>query len=509
MSNQRCQSSASQDSLKAIALAAMCMAQFMTNLDDTVVNMALPQIQESLNVNMAGLQWILNAYTLPIAALVLPCGTVGDIYGRKRVFLGGLVLFTLASVICGVAPDLATLIAGRAVQGVGAAVILPSSLAILADTFPNAQEKAKAIGIWSAVSGLALIAGPALGGLLVDTLGWQSVFFLNIPLGLITFRVTSRFVKSITQPAKQSLDLPGMLLSTILLASLAFALTEGTLGEWWSPRLVLLIIAPLSAIALIWVESRSRYPMLPLPLLKNPIFPVVSVVMVLVYFTLFSLLFIFSLFLQQVQGYSATAAGVRFLPMNGAFIVASLVSGWFTTRLGWRITIIIGLILVAVATLSFVQIGVDTEYGDFWGKLMFSGFGGGLTICSLVAVAMSAAPATKAGVASALLNTSTRIGGVLGIALQGTILTQRLTTQLERSLSKWNLPSRVQEQLIAEALRYEPITNLPTSLSPLAWQQAFGEAFVSGLHATVLLASFLLLVGAVLVFVFIPPSLKP
>lgn len=250
--------------------------------------------------------------------------------------------------------------------------------------------------------------------------------------------------------------------------------------------------------------------MLPFSLLKNRMFAVVSVVMIFVYFTLFSLLFIFSLFLQQVQGYSAVAAGIRFLPMNIAFIFASVISGWLAARLGWRITIAVGLILTAVATFSLLKIHADTAYGVYWGKLMLSGFGGGLAICSLTAAAMSFAPSTKTGVASAILNTSTRIGGVLGIALQGSILTQQLILKLKQSLSTWNLPSETQNQLIDDILHHGSVTidSLPSSISSQAWQQAFGNAFVSGLHMAVLVASIALSIGAVLILAFIPPNRK-
>lgn len=495
--------------VKAVTLGAMCLALFISNLNDTVMNVALPQIQVSLDASVSQLQWILNAYTLPIASLVLPSGTLGDIYGRKRIFLGGIVLFTLASVICGFADNLSILLVGRTIQGIGAAALIPASLAILVDTFPDPKEKAKAIGIWSAVSGLALIAGPILGGLLVDTIGWQSVFFLNLPLGIITFRITSRFVRQVAKPTKQTLDLPGMILSTLMLASVVFILTEGNFDQLWRSPLILLGVAVVS-VAFLWVESRSPHPMLPLPLLGDSAIATVNIVIILLYFTMFSLLFIFNLFLQQVQGYSATAAGIRFLPMNLAFIVATFGSGWIAVRLGWRLTIAIGLTVVAVINFSFTQIGADTAYSSFWGQLVLAGFGGGLTISPLTAAAMSCVPTTKVGVASAILNSSVRIGGVLGIALQGSILSQRLAADLRRSLAAFDLSPQLQEQLIAKALHQgiNTTTTLPPELSAVAWQQAFGNAFVAGLRTNVFLASALLLVGVGLILAFLPSNLK-
>jgi MFS transporter, DHA2 family, methylenomycin A resistance protein len=497
-----------QNHTKTIALAAMCLALFMTNLDDTVMNVALPKIQTSLGTTLSGLQWILNAYTLPLASLVLPSGTLGDIYGRKRVFLWGLVIFTIASAFCGLAPSFGIAIAGRILQGIGAAALIPGSLSLLADTFPDPRERTKAIGIWCAVSGLALLAGPTFGGLLVDTLGWRSVFFLNLPLGVITFNITSRFVKETTQPSKRSLDVPGLLLSIVFLASFVYALTEGNTQGWLSPLILwLMAIAFLSLICFVFVESRSLNPILPLHLFKNPTFTVVTVVQVIVFFTLVSLLFIFSLFLQQIQGYSASEAGLRFVPLNGTFIIASFVSGWFAARLGWRITIATGTIITSAATFLLIYIAPNTDYGDIWINLVISGFGTGLTLSPLASAAMSSVPPSKAGIASAILNTGTRIGSVLGITIQGTILTQRLASDLARSLSSWNLPSNLQNRLIADALQggAKIPKDLPANISMQAMQDAISKAFVSGVRANVLIASVALLAGAFLIVMFVPP----
>ena len=497
--------------VKAITLMTMAFALFMANLDDTVMNVALPKIQISLGSGVSQLQWILNAYTLSAASLILTSGTLGDIYGRKRVFLGGLVVFTLASVVCGFAPSLGILILGRAVQGIGAAVLVTITLSILTDTFPEPQERAKALGIWAGVSGLALVAGPVLGGLLVDIVGWQSVFFLNVPLGAIAFWVTSRFVRESKNQRKQRLDVPGLVLSILFLASLTYTLTESNAGVWRSPLIIfLLAVAGLSLVGFLVIESHSTHPMLPLHLFNNPTFTVVNVVSVLVFFTLVSLLFIFSLFLQQVQGYSAAEAGLRFLPLNGSFVIASLCSGWFAARLGWRLTITTGLLLAGVTTLSFITISADTEYGAIMWILVLSGFGGGLTLAPLTAAAMDTVLPTQAGIASGVLNTSNRLGGVLGIAIQGTILTQGLASNLKRSLSAWGVPSNLQERLIADALHGGAVvsSDLPASISALALHQAINNAFVSGLHAALIVSGVALLAGALLILAFVPPTFK-
>ncbi|MGA7933533.1 MAG: MFS transporter, partial [Kovacikia sp.] len=421
-------------------------------LDDTVVHVALPKIQSSLGASVSGLQWILNAYTLSAASLMLVSGILGDRYGRKRIFLAGLIVFTIASAVCGFASNLEILIVGRTLQGIGAAALIPGSLAILTDTFPAPKEKAKAIGIWSALAGLALLAGPAIGGLLVDTLGWQSVFFVNIPMGAIAFTMTSRVVKEELLPIKQRLNVAKLLLQ-------------------------------------------------PLHLFKDSTFAVVNIVRGLVFFALVSLLFLFSLFLQQVQGYSAVETGLRLLPMNGAFIVGLFLSGWFAARVGWRLTVATGLLGAGVVMLSFIRVHADTAYGSFVWNIVVSSFGSGLALAPLAAAAMNSAPAPQAGIAAAVINITDRVGGFLGIALQGTVLSQRLASDLARSLSTWNIPSNLQAQLVADALHggTKVPKVLPAGIPTLAFQQAYSNAFVSGMHVAVFVASLALLAGFLLI----------
>ncbi|MBW4427876.1 MAG: MFS transporter [Nostoc desertorum CM1-VF14] len=498
-----------QARVKAMTLAAMCFALFMSNTDDTSLNVALPSIQASLGSHVSGLQWIINANTLPAVSLALPSGALGDNFGRKRVFLTALVIYTFASILCGFAPSLGILISGRFIQGIGAAALVPTSLSILGDTFPDPKEKAKAIGIWSAVSGIALIAGPALGGVFVDIWGWQSIFFFNVPVGAIAFVLTCRVVRESKKLTQQHLDVPGLLFSIIFLASLTYAIIESNNLVWHSPLIVLLLtIVGFSLIAFLVVESRSSHPMLPLELFKNQTFAVVNFVSVLVFFTFLSLLFIFSLFLQQVQGYSATVAGLCFVPLNAAFVIASLASGWLAARFGWRYVIAAGLTMGSVVTLSFIRANADTEYATVMWNLVLSGFGSGLAVSPLAAAAMSSAPPAKGGIASAILNASNLLGGLLGIAFIGTILAQRLTSDLARSLSAWGLPANIQEKLVADALRGK--ANIPNGLasniSEVALHQAISNAFVSGLHTALLVASAALLVGAFLVLAFVQPT---
>ena len=500
------------DRTKAIALGAMCLALFMTNFEGTAMDVALPQIQKNLGANVVGLQWVINAYLLPVASLLLVSGKLGDIFGRRQIFLIGLTLFTIASVICGFAPNLELLIAGRSLQGIGAAAVIPLSLTIVTAMFPDSEERTKAIGTWSAVSALAMVAGPGLGGLLVDTLGWQSIFLCNVPLSVITFILISRSFREDRNLTKQPLDLPGLLFSIIAIASLACLLTQGSTSAWLSPPTIgLLIVFGLSFLGFWIVESRSSHPIIPMTLLRNQTFAALISTQTLVFFASGGLFFILSLFLQQVQGYSAAATGLCFLPMNGAIILAAFTSGWIAARLGWRFPIISGLVMASVAILSLTQTHVDTKYGEILGRLVLSGFGGGLTIAPLATAAMNAVLPTEEGIASAVSSISIQFGGILGIAIQGAILSQRLSFKLRQSLIEWHVPTDLQDKIIAEALHNlaEVPVNIPSTISPLILHQEIRNAFVSGLHATLFIAGLAMLLGVGVILILVPSNLKP
>ncbi|MGA7934179.1 MAG: DHA2 family efflux MFS transporter permease subunit [Kovacikia sp.] len=500
------------DHTKAIALSAMCLALFMTNFEGTAMDVALPQIQKTLGANVTGLQWVLNGYLLPVASLLLTSGKLGDIFGRRWIFLLGLTLFTLASVVCGFAPDLELLLAGRVLQGVGAAALIPLSLTIVIAMFPDLKERTKAIGIWSAVSALAMVAGPGLGGLLVDGLGWRTIFLANVPLGVMALIMTIRGVKQDRNQPKQPLDLPGMVLSIMAIASLTCALTEGSNGAWLSPHGIgLLAVSGFSFLGFWFVESRSRHPIIPLSLLRNQTFIAIISTQTLVFFTSGGMFFILSLFLQQVQGYSAAATGLCFLPMNGAIILAAFSSGWVAARLGWRFPIISGLVMASIAILALTHTHIDTKYGEILWYLVLSGFGGGLTIAPLATAGMNSVLPDQEGIASAVSSISIQFGGILGIAIQGAILSQQLSSKLRQFLSAWNVPSESQDKIIANALHglTKVSTDIPPTLSPLVLQQEIRTAFVSGLQVTLLVASLSMLVGIGVILFLVPAKLKP
>lgn len=431
--------------MKLLTLGAMCSALFLAFLDSTVVYLALPSIQSSLQSDVSSLQWVIDSYSLLLAALLMTCGTIGDRYGRKRMFLIGLSVFTVGSAVCALAPSSGVLIMGRMIQGIGAAGILPGTMSILTQTFTDRVERAQAFGFWSAVSGLAYVIGPFLGGALVGTLGWQSVFYLNIPIGVIAFLLTFRIVKESKNPETHPIDLPGQLLWIGSIGALTFALIEGRTWGWTSPLIVTLFVVAMAGLVVFWViERRTAYPMFPIRYFKQPTFSASVVVAILIGFGLFSFFFVFTLFLQQVQGYSAIGAGIRFLPTTVAMIITALIAGRLAGRFGSRLPMTLGMTFAGGSLLFFRGVDAATPYSDWWWMLMLLGIGIGLTMAPMVSAIIGSVPPSRSGMASATTSTAREIGGVFGIALGGTIVVERFQQELKQSLLQLNLSSTVQ-----------------------------------------------------------------
>ena len=491
---------------KILTLGAMCFALFMAMLDNTVVNVALPTIQGHFGSGVSGLQWVIDGYTLVFAAFMLTGGTLGDLYGRKRVFLIGLTIFTAGSLLAALAPSLNILIAGRAVQGLGAAALLPGTLSILTQTFPDPKERAQAIGIWAGVSGMALALGPIVGGALVDSLGWQSVFFLNIPIGVVAFIVASRVVKESKNPEGRHLDLAGQVLAVVGLGTLTYALIEANNLGWTSPTIIgLFATAAIATGLFIWVELRSSSPMLQLSFFKNRTFAAAATVAGLVSFGMFGVFFFLTLFLQNVEGYSAFQAGLRSLPMTAAIIVMAPTAGWLAGRIGPRIPMAVGLAIVGVGMLLMERITPGMPYGQLWWNLTLLGVGMGLVMTPMTAAVMGAVPRARAGMASATSNASREVGGVFGIALLGAIVTHWFAKDLRNALAAFPLPAAVKERIVALAGQGGGTAkgSLPTGVDPVALHHAVDSAFVSGMHVAFLVSAVVLLTGSVVAAVFV------
>jgi MFS transporter, DHA2 family, methylenomycin A resistance protein len=491
---------------KALTLGAMCFALFMAMLDNTVVNVALPRISQDLGSGISGLQWIIDAYTLVFASLMLTGGTLGDIFGRKRFFLIGLSIFTVGSLVCALAPNLAVLIGGRGVQGLGAAVLMPGTLSILTNTFLDPRERAQAIGIWAGISGMALAAGPVVGGLLVDRFGWQSVFFLNVPIGVIAFVVCILAVRESKNPEGRRLDFPGQVLAFIALGTLTYALIEANSYGWTSAViLTLFAVAVVALVAFVVVEGRSSSPMLQLGFFRNPTFAAGAGCSAAVSFGMFGMFFFLSLFFQNIQGYTPLQAGLRALPNTMMIIVFAPLAGRLASRIGSRVPMTVGLTLNALSLFLFTQVQVNTSYAHIWPLLSLAGFGMALVMSPMTAAVMNSVPPQRAGMASATTSASREIGGVFGIALLGAIVTHVFTRDLERIVGQLNLSAAVKAAILEQAGRGVEQTggSLPAGADFAGIADALKSSFVSGMHLALVVAGGVLVLGAIVAAVFV------
>ncbi len=408
-----------------VALIAICLGYFMTILDTTIVTVALPNLGHELGVTVTGLQWAVDGYALVFASLLLSAGALGDRLGSRQVFLAGLLLFTIASGLCGLAPTIWALVASRVIQGVGAALLVPTSLALLRYTFDDAASRARAVGIWGGIAGLGAAGGPVLGGVLVAAFGWRSVFLVNIPIGILGALLTLRFVVRVPRLPQRGLDLPAQLTAVLALGLLTVAAIQGAAWGWGSP-LVLgsLGVAVLATIVFLAIERRSPTPMLPLGLFRTPTFSAGTAVGFLINFGFYGQLFLLSLFFQQVRGFSPLLTGFALLPESGMASVASALSGRLTGRLGPRPSMVLGLALGGAGLLSLALVGTGTAYLILVPMLAAVGFGMAFTMPAATTAVVDAAPAERAGIASGVINASRQLGGVLGVALLGGLVNQ-------------------------------------------------------------------------------------
>jgi EmrB/QacA subfamily drug resistance transporter len=404
-------------------LAAVAFGLFMIMLDNTVVNVALPSIQRDLHMTISSLEWIVTAYALTFAALLITGGKLADLYGRRLIFTVGLVVFTLSSLACGLAPSAGFLIGARAVQGVGAALMNPATLSIITATFPP-RQRGQAIGIWAGVSALALAIGPLIGGLIVDNINWNWIFFVNVPVGIVAI-VVSRLViaESRDTSHEQSIDLPGLLTSGLGLLALSYALIEGNRLGWTSAEILgLFAAAVILLVGFVVVEYRQRLPMLDLSLFRIGAFAGANTVALMVSLAMFGVFFFVSLYVQNILGYSPTQAGAIFLPMTLLIILIAPLAGRFSDRVGSRWLMGGGMIVVGVSLLLYQRVGLHSDFWTLLPAMILGGIGMASVMSPMTSAAMGAVPVDKAGVGSGVLNSFRQMGGSLGIALMGAIL---------------------------------------------------------------------------------------
>jgi EmrB/QacA subfamily drug resistance transporter len=391
------------------------------------VNVALPSIQQSLDAGQSELEWIVVSYALTFATFMLTGGKLADYFGRRRLFVIGLVIFTGASLACGLAPDAGFLIGARAVQGLGAAIMNPATLGIITATFPP-RQRGMAIGIWAGVSAMALAIGPLLGGLITDHIDWSWIFFVNIPVGVLGVIVARWAIdESRDTSHEQRLDLPGLATSAIGLFALTYALIEANAYGWTSARILALFgLAAVSLVAFFLLERHQRVPMLDLGLFRDSTFAGANLIMLLVSLAMFGIFFFNSLFLQNVLGYSAVETGAIFLPMTILIIVIAPAAGKYSDRVGSRWLVGSGMTLVSLSLVLFAQLDAGSGFWEIVPGLVSGGLGMALTMTPTTAAAMGAVAVDKAGVGSAVLNCSRQVGGSLGIAVMGAIVASQI-----------------------------------------------------------------------------------
>lgn len=409
-------------------LALTVVGQFMVLLDNTIVGVALPTMETRLHTTLTGLQWIVDAYVLAVAVLLLVGGVSADRFGRKRVFLGGMALFTLSSLLCSVAPSVGWLLAARVLQGIGAAALSPASLALLASAYPVAQERIKAIGLWAGLSGIGMAAGPVVGGILVDAFGWPSIFLVNLPIGVITLVIGWRVLPESRNPAARAFDLPGQALSVLGVGALTFGLIEAGARGWTSPLILSCFGAAVVLITLfLVVEGRSAAAMMPLHLFRQKLFSVSNAAMTVVGFALMGSAFFFSQFFVLVQGYSELRAGLETLPSSLAMVVCSPYAGRIAARFGFRAVVTVGLVLAGIGLMTMAQVHQSTPYVNVWWRLVIIGIGFGLTMSPLTGAAISSVAPQEGGLASGISGVTRQIGAVFGVAVLGAIVRTRQT----------------------------------------------------------------------------------
>ena len=409
-----------------VPLIAVALGYFMVILDATAVNLALPAISRDLGGGVTGLQWVVDGYTLAFAALLLSAGVTGDRFGPRRVFLAGLALFTAASAGCALAPGIGVLVGIRLVQGVGAALLVPTSLALLQASYPDRAMRARAVGLWGGVGGLAAASGPVLGGALTTLASWRLVFAINVPVGLFAWWLTRRRVATPAGARDRRGDPAGQLTAIVALTALTGGLIEAGPHGWASwPVLGGLVVAVLAAAAFVAVQRRVRSPMLPLPLLRRPTLSAGSVVGLLINLGFYGQLFGYSLYLQQVRGYSPLIAGLALLPEACAVPVAAVLSGRITSHGGPRRTMVAGLSLGSAGLFALLVSGPSTPYWVLVLPMLAAGAGMALTLPAATTAVMDAAPADRGGAAAGLLNTARQVGSALGVAAAGSLLASR------------------------------------------------------------------------------------
>jgi EmrB/QacA subfamily drug resistance transporter len=495
---------------KPWVLAATILGSSMAFIDGSVVNVALPAMQADLGASVRGIQWVVNAYMLLLGALILVGGAAGDRFGRRRVFVVGVVAFTLASIACGFAPGTAVLIGARALQGLGGALLVPTSLAIISATFPE-EERGRAIGTWAGFSALTTAFGPVLGGWLVDAWSWRAIFFVNVPIALVALFIAFRHLpESRGGDEGSAVDWLGGLLATAGLGALAYALTEASDVGWAHPTVLGGLLAACVVLAgFLWFEARTASPMMPLGLFRSRTFSGANAMTFLLYFALGGALFFLPFNLIRIQGYSATAAGAAFLPFTLIMGGLSRWSGGLTVRYGARGPLTVGPVMTAAGFALLAVPGIGGSYWTtFFPPMIVLGLGMAVSVAPLTTTVMGSVDDRHAGVASGINNATARVAGMLAVALLGAVAVGVFGATLDRRLAELGLAPELRRLMQDQVPRLAEAT-VPPEIGGAERQRlarVLAESFVRSFRVTMLIAAGLAFLSAVCARLTIGPA---
>lgn len=484
---------------RGLRLAFVCLGLFMVYLDTTIVNVALPQMQRDLDVGVTGLQWVFDSYVLTFACFLLTAGRLGDVLGRHRVFLVGLAGFTASSAACALSEDITALLVSRFVQGAFGSVMITTSLALVHSMYSSPAERARAVSIWAGVGGLALAAGPVLGGVLVEHADWPSIFWLNIPIGVVSIAALLLVRSAPETTGRQHLDLLGQALFAAAVAALTYGMIEASTAGWTATRVLASFAgAVVAAVLFVWREATCAQPMLPLTFFRNRVVVFACAVNFLVFYGLFGSMFLLTLYLQAINGLSAVDTGVRFLALSATIAVGALIAPRLAHLVGnaYPWVSAAGAVLAGGGLLALLRLEVGSGFGTYWWALVLLGLGISFAMAPATIAVLASVSPDRVGVAAGVSQTFRQLGGVLGVAMSGTLALRHVEDGVPGALAGLPVPPQVRQEL-ADAIgsgRLAAANELPAPLQAAVTSRV-GPLLVDGMAVAYTVGAVVALVG--------------